>query len=60
MIRFVTALRGRESQRRDFWLSGQFDRRPHADADRAVAAWTEFMGRQSAELWLDARNKTRT
>lgn len=57
MFRFVTALRAHNRDRKDFWLSGQFDRRSHADADRAVAAWTEFMGRQSAELWISARNK---
>ena len=39
------------------WLAGQFEKTPHPMADNAVAAWTEFMGRESAELWLDARRE---
>ena len=57
MTRFVTALRGLGRDRIDYWLSGQFNRRPHA-ADDAIATWTQIMGRPSAELWLAARNQT--
>jgi hypothetical protein len=38
-----------------FWLAGQFDRAPNPAADREVAAWAEFMGRASAELWVADR-----
>jgi hypothetical protein len=27
---------------------------PHPVADEAIAAWSEFMGRESAELWVAA------
>ncbi len=27
---------------------------PHPMADEAIAAWSEFMGRESAELWVAA------
>ncbi len=39
------------------WLAGQFEQTPHTMADNAIAAWTEFMGRESAELWIDARRE---
>lgn len=39
------------------WLAGQFEKNPHPMADKAVDAWTEFMGRESAELWMDARRE---
>jgi hypothetical protein len=41
--------------RQPCWLAGQFDRAPNAIADREVAAWSEFMGRASAELWAADR-----
>ncbi len=55
MIRLVNALRSLNRGRIDYWLSGQFDRRPH-EADNAIATWTQLMGRQSAALWLAARH----
>jgi hypothetical protein len=55
MIRFVESLRKRAAPKGDFWLAGQFGRSAHAAHDRAVAAWSEHLGRQSAELWLAAR-----
>lgn len=55
MIGLVKALRARAKTQPDFWLAGQFDRRPHLAADRAIAAWSEHLGRESAELWVAAR-----
>jgi hypothetical protein len=52
----VNALRSLRSERIDFWLSGQFDRKPH-ESDEAIATWTQLMGRDSAELWLAARQE---
>ena len=37
-----------------YWLAGQFDRGPNS-ADREISAWSEFMGRTSAELWAADR-----
>ncbi|MFN8946817.1 MAG: hypothetical protein ACK6DM_15165 [Alphaproteobacteria bacterium] len=37
-----------------FWLAGQFRGEKHPMADDAIAAWSEFMGRESAELWIAA------
>lgn len=37
-----------------FWLAGQFRSEKHPVADDAIAAWSEFMGRESAELWIAA------
>ena len=36
----------------DYWLAGDFDRAPRPLYDRAVAAWSELLGRDGAELWL--------
>ena len=38
-----------------YWLAGQYDREPNIIADREIAAWSEFMGRASAELWAADR-----
>ncbi len=54
MIRFVKTLRNRKAPKSDFWLAGQFTRTTHGERDRAIAAWSEHLGRQSAELWLAA------
>lgn len=37
------------------WLAGQFEKTPHHMSDDAIAAWTEFMGRDAAEIWIEAR-----
>jgi len=37
------------------WLGGQFERAPNPAIDREIAAWSEFMGRTSAELWAADR-----
>lgn len=50
MIKFL-----RNVSERDFWLAGQFDRRPHPFADPAIAAWSEILGREQAKLWMTAR-----
>jgi hypothetical protein len=55
MICFVKSLRKRTAPKGDFWLAGQFGRNAHIERDRAIAAWSEHLGRQSAELWLAAR-----
>ena len=52
MIRF---LRERTRERGAYWLAGEFDRRPHAFADQAMAAWSEILGREQAQLWMTAR-----
>jgi hypothetical protein len=56
MIRIVNAVRELSRERIDFWLSGRFDRKPH-EADEALATWTQLLGRDSAELWLAARQQ---
>ena len=38
-----------------YWLADQFDRAPNPAADREIAAWSEYMGRTSAELWAADR-----
>lgn len=48
MIRFIR-------ERRDFWLAGQFDRRPNPFVDPALAQWSELLGREQAKLWMNAR-----
>lgn len=53
MIRFFNGTR--PTSRDDYWLAGQFDRRAHPFADRAMAGWSEILGREGAQLWLDAR-----
>jgi hypothetical protein len=50
MIRFL-----RERRMRDFWLAGQYDRRPSPLVDPALATWSELLGREQAQLWMDAR-----
>jgi hypothetical protein len=45
----------RRDARNGYWLAGQFSLRPHPFADRAVAAWSEFMGREAAVLWVAAK-----
>jgi hypothetical protein len=42
------------ARRQGFWLAGQFRGEKHPMADDAIAAWSEFMGRDSAELWIAA------
>ena len=54
MFRFITARRTGAKDQADYWLAGQFDRRPHLSRDRAIAAWSEHLGRTSADLWLEA------
>jgi hypothetical protein len=53
MIRFVRTLRHRAA-RSDFWLAGQFTRKPDPRSDAAMATWGEILGDASAKLWLDA------
>lgn len=48
MIRFIR-------ERRDFWLAGQFDRKPNPFVDPALATWSELLGREQARLWMAAR-----
>jgi hypothetical protein len=55
MIRLFRDTRIRRDRRIDYWLAGQFDRKGHPFADRAVSAWSEFMGRDAAVLWVAAR-----
>jgi hypothetical protein len=55
MIRFFRSGAPRRQLSSGYWLAGQFDRRPHPFADRAVAAWSELLGREGAELWLAAK-----
>lgn len=43
-----------------FWLAGQFRGEKHPMADDAIAAWSEFMGRESAELWIAANAARQT
>ncbi len=50
MIKFI-----RESRRNAYWLAGQFDRKAHPLADRAMAAWSEILGHEQARLWMNAR-----
>ncbi len=45
-----------QTRRPGFWLAGQFRGETHPLADNAIAAWSEFMGRESAELWIAAKN----
>ena len=42
-----------------YWLADQFDRTSNPIADREIAAWGEFMGRSSAELWAADRRLAR-
>ena len=53
MIRFVKTLR-RRTVRQDFWLAGQFTRKPEPISDAAMATWGELLGDASAKLWMDA------
>mgnify|MGYP003395889047 CR=1 FL=1 len=53
MIRFVKTLHRRAAQH-DYWLAGQFTRKPYPLSDRAMAAWSEQLGQASAALWMDA------
>jgi hypothetical protein len=55
MIRLFRELRVRRGDRTDYWLAGQFARKTHPSADRAIAAWSEFMGRDAAMLWVVAQ-----
>ena len=55
MIRLFRETRIRRHNRSDYWLGGQFGRSVHPGADRAVAAWSELMGRDAAVLWVAAR-----
>lgn len=50
MIKFL-----RDRRSRDFWLAGQFDRRPSPFVDPAFATWSELLGREQAQLWMNAR-----
>ncbi len=58
MMRFFRNLGGRRQAPGDFWLAGRFDARPHP-ADRAMAAWSEILGREGAALWLAAKREGR-
>jgi hypothetical protein len=53
MIRIVKSLR-RRVKRPDYWLAGQFEHRPDPIGDRAIATWSEQLGREAAELWVAA------
>lgn len=55
MIRFIRDVRTRREAEGDYWLAGQFSRKPHPFADRAMAAWSEILGREGAALWLAAK-----
>lgn len=55
MIRMFRHSDKTHAGRSAFWLAGQFDRRPHPTAESAIATWSEFMGREAAVLWLDAK-----
>jgi hypothetical protein len=50
MIKFL-----RNRRTRDFWLAGQYDRRPNPFVDPALATWSELLGREQAQLWMNAR-----
>lgn len=43
-----------------FWVAGTFPREGHPVADNAIAAWSEFMGRDAAELWVAATSLRET
>lgn len=55
MIRIFRDVRTRREAAGEFWLAGQFSRKPHPFADRAMAAWSEILGRDAAALWLQAK-----
>lgn len=58
LLRTLTAnTSGREQ---GFWLAGQFRGEKHPMADDAITAWSEFMGRESAELWIAANAARQT
>ena len=42
-----------------YWFADQFDRASNPSMDREIAAWGEFMGRSSAELWAADRRRAR-
>ncbi len=46
--------------RRGFWVADTFRREGHPVADNAIAAWSEFMGRDAAELWVAATSQRET
>ena len=52
MIRIFKTVR--RVARTDYWLAGQFTRKPHPMSDRAMAAWSEQLGQASAALWISA------
>jgi|GEM_PF-3213400 len=55
MKKLLRTLRINASHREHgFWLAGQFRGEKHPMTDDAIAAWSEFMGRESAELWIAA------
>jgi hypothetical protein len=55
MIEILRKLSQRSQAKAEFWLSGQYEKTPHPLSDSAIAAWSEFMGREAAELWVAAR-----
>lgn len=55
MIRIFRDKRVRREAASEYWLAGQFSRKPHPFADRAMAAWSEILGRDGAALWLKAK-----
>jgi hypothetical protein len=60
MLKLLRTITSRTPAEPKSWLAGQFERKPHDMSDDAIAAWTEFMGRDAAEIWVEARLNQQT
>jgi len=60
VARFNTRIRKIWVARSAWWLAGRFERTANPAVDREIAAWGEFMGRSSAELWAADCRRART
>lgn len=60
MTRFNARIRRTWVVRSAAWLAGRFEPSSNPNVDREIAAWREFMGRSSAELWAADRRRART
>ena len=60
MLKLLRSITTRTPADPTSWLAGQFEWKPHPRSDDAIAAWTEFMGRDAAEIWVEARLNQQT